>query len=382
MRSLKRKLILAGLTAALVVTMTACDNKSDTNKKTLVEESGSTESGNKTAAVSADDSILKQLVVSVGNEDVYYSEAMIYFKYIQAKYEAYFGNAIWDYDFGSRTFGDMAKQEIIDMIVQTKIIDDQANKYKVVLSEDDELQVQQNSEKFLAGLTEEDKARYGLTEEAVQAFYRDNKIYEGVYDAATMDVDTDVSDDAAKQVTIQQILVSTTETDGAGNTKPMSDEMKKKEYQKAKNLWKEAKDTKDFYSLAKANTESKEVQYTFGKGDMPEAFEKVAFSLKTGELSRIVETEEGYHIIYCVSDYDEDATLEKKEEVIEERQDKYFQSLYKEWVKSYKVHVNDKVWNAMEFTMNSDTSATEDSTEGSKGDSTKNPSPTVKNSAD
>lgn len=35
----------------------------------------------------------------------------------------------------------------------------------------------------------------------------------------------------------------------------------------------------------------------FGKGDMQEAFEKVAFSLKVGELSQPVSTDSGVHLI-------------------------------------------------------------------------------------
>lgn len=37
--------------------------------------------------------------------------------------------------------------------------------------------------------------------------------------------------------------------------------------------------------------------YTFTKGDMTEAFETAAFGLQTGEISGVIETEYGYHII-------------------------------------------------------------------------------------
>ncbi len=62
-----------------------------------------------------------------------------------------------------------------------------------------------------------------------------------------------------------------------------------------------------------------------------------------------METQYGYHILYCVSDYDEDATLEKKEEIIAQRQNDTFKDLYADWASDIKVDVNEKVWNEMKF---------------------------------
>jgi foldase protein PrsA len=355
-----KKLIYVGVLTALIMTVTACAKKTDTDEKgvktetAVVKDAGSENESSQSIeqedSASVDESAFDNLVVSVGKEAVYYSEAMIYFKYIEAQYQSYFGDQIWAYDFGGQTFGDMAKQEIIDMIAQTKIIDAHAEMYNVTLEEEDELLIQQNAENFLEGLTAEDKTRYGLTEEIAQIFYRDNMLYEKVYDAATMEVNTDVSDEEAKQIRVQHILVSTTDTDIDGTVTPMSEDRKAIAYAKAKKLRKEAKTTEDFYTFAEANTADSEVEYTFGKGEMPEAFEKVAFALNTGELSGIVETQEGYNNLYCVSDYDEDATLEKKEEIIEARQDESFQDLYEKWSLDFKVNVNEKVWDTMIFT--------------------------------
>lgn len=80
-------------------------------------------------------------------------------------------------------------------------------------------------------------------------------------------------------------------------------EDKKKAREKAEKLRKELAGGADFATLAKANsTDSGSKQNGgdlgyFGKGRMMPAFEKAAFALKPGEISDIVETPYGYHII-------------------------------------------------------------------------------------
>ncbi|SNB44924.1 peptidylprolyl isomerase [Geobacter sp. DSM 9736] len=81
-----------------------------------------------------------------------------------------------------------------------------------------------------------------------------------------------------------------------------SAEDKKKAREKADGLLKKIKEGGDFAVLAKENStcpssaQGGDLGY-FGKGQMVPPFEKAAFSLKPGEVSDVVETQFGYHII-------------------------------------------------------------------------------------
>ncbi len=50
-----------------------------------------------------------------------------------------------------------------------------------------------------------------------------------------------------------------------------------------------------------------------------------ALALKKGEVSSVVEGTQGYYIIYCVNDKEEDATQARKEVIIAKRQNRLFQ---------------------------------------------------------
>lgn len=85
------------------------------------------------------------------------------------------------------------------------------------------------------------------------------------------------------------------------DAKTTADE-KKKAAEKAEKLRKELTGGSDFAALAKENSTCPSAQQGgdlgfFAKGQMVPAFEKAVIALKTGEISPVVETQFGYHII-------------------------------------------------------------------------------------
>jgi peptidyl-prolyl cis-trans isomerase C len=114
------------------------------------------------------------------------------------------------------------------------------------------------------------------------------------------------------QVKASHILIGVDSTASADD--------KKKAREKAEALLKEIRGGKDFAEAAKTNSTcpSKEqggdLGY-FGKGQMVQPFEQAAFAMKVGEISDVVETQFGYHIIKLTGKKDGDAP--KLEEIKE-----------------------------------------------------------------
>jgi peptidyl-prolyl cis-trans isomerase C len=100
-------------------------------------------------------------------------------------------------------------------------------------------------------------------------------------------------------------------------------EKKEEAKKKITQILDDAKTGKDFTELAKVNSEEPGAKESggdlgfFGRGVMAPAFEDAAFSLKPGELSSVVETQFGFHIIKLMEKRDAGITpfSEVKEDI-------------------------------------------------------------------
>jgi peptidyl-prolyl cis-trans isomerase C len=101
-----------------------------------------------------------------------------------------------------------------------------------------------------------------------------------------------------EKVRASHILVSTKPTDPNGDPNQVKAQAKKK----AEELLKKVKDGGDFAALAKENSDCPSKAQggdlgSFGRDQMVKPFEDAAFALKVGQISDLVETQFGYHII-------------------------------------------------------------------------------------
>lgn len=294
-----------------------------------------------------------ELIALVGDIRVYYNEAMVYLKSAQEIYETDYGKEVWDVDiFGNgSTFGEYIKDEVIKQIIQIKVICDKAAQLGITLTDEEKEDAIAYAEEHYMGISDADRDRYLISKDLLEKVYSENLLAEKVFETLTIDVDTNVPDIYARQITVQHILVYSTEINEEGKRVSLPAQERNKALEKVNNLLERARSGEDFYSLAEANSEHDVIEYTFGRGNGPEefseAFEQAAFNLKTGEISGIISTDYGWHIIYCVTDYNEDATIKVKESIIEERRTELFAQYYSQWSSEYDVVINSDTWDGI-----------------------------------
>ncbi len=266
--------------------------------------------------------------ITLDGVSVSMDEANFYTYIMKSQYESYYGTEIWDMEVEEgKTFGDSMKEMVNDALVQMLIMNSKAEEYGVSLSSEDNTSITEYIENFKANVGEEEMAAQGITEAVIKSVIEKSYIASYTYDAMMAQEEVELSDDAkadAACVRVQHILISTTETitqDADGNNIDMTaDEAKEyKDQQKllAETVLAKAKAGEDFQELANEYTaENAGFEFAFDKNGfdpvnysyMVEPFYKASWELGEGEISDLVESEYGYHIIKCVSLNDETAT--------------------------------------------------------------------------
>ena len=284
---------------------------------------------------------------TVNGKEVDYREALLILLAAKEEAEILYGKGIWDYtlDEEGTTYAILRKEQVLEELINTHIACLHAAELGVELYEEENRDIAEYTAEFIDNIGKENLLKYNLTEALVKQIYRNNTLALKVYESITLSVDTDIADDAARQMKIQYIFKDKYTEDENGERVLLTEE----ELAALRTKMQELRDTgmgKDnFASYAELNTDAKDgVTKTFGAGDFPAEVERIVMSLKDGEFSPVLETEEGFYIVKCVLAFDEDATAARKEEMIVERQDAMFAETFSRWKEQAEIVINEEKW--------------------------------------
>lgn len=288
----------------------------------------------------------------IGDVQVDYREGLVYLDAVREDYEQYYGSDIWQYavDSHGNTIGTWLKQQVLDQIIYIKVVCQKADELGIVLTGDELQQVETQTAEYMEKPEAAKLAVYGVNEDIVRRIYYDNLLARKTFEVSTLNVDTNIPDEEARQRRFYSIAIRNYKIDASGKRISYEGDEVTELLARMEELRQQAEQTDDFYKLAASITEdSTMLELLGGVGEFSENYEDALFALTTGELSEVIETTDYYYIFYCVSDYDIDATLAKKEELISKRQEEEFMRLYEEWKAATYVEVNETEWNDMDF---------------------------------
>jgi peptidyl-prolyl cis-trans isomerase C len=205
----------------------------------------------------------------------------------------------------------MLEQQILQRLIQVQLLTDKATDADKAAGKEmafkriEEIKTRAGSDDALdrqlklAGMTRADFLSK-VTEESVAETVLKREMNVNVTDADAKKFydDNPAKFEVPEAIRVSHILVLTQDPTGA----PLPEAQKAAKHKQLEDILKRARAGEDFAKLAKQYSEDpgskdKGGEYTFGRSQMPPEFETAAFALNTNQISDIVTTAYGYHIV-------------------------------------------------------------------------------------
>lgn len=267
------------------------------------------------------------------------SETMVIVTTERLRYEELYTDKIWDtvVDESGTTFEETLLSQIHDFLKELKTMSRMADEEKVTLSGKERELAKQAAAQYMKELKNAGESSE-IDKDVVESLYEDYWKTEKLVETLTGSVNLEVSDSEAKVITVDEIVLS---------DKDQADEALKKVQMEGT----------DFMTVAKEVSEDQEIEKKISRGLRPEAYEKAAYALATGEISDVIEADGKYYILRCVNDYDEAATKARKEEMVREKRNEVFYGTYSEYAAKVHLAKDDSLWKNLSITDGERTSA-------------------------
>lgn len=272
---------------------------------------------------------------------------------------------IWDEKAeDGRTYGETAKDDVMDTIRTLYAMKNHAEDYDVTISEEEQAKIQEAAKTFMEDNDAETLAKLAVSETDMVTYLELLTYREKLHDPMVADVDKEVSDEEAGQSTVSVVKVSTagTEKDEDGNTIELTEEEKEAKKEQAQQVLDKVKESEnvaeaDMSALAQEVEESLYAytpSFTTAGSEEDTLDQKVidaVASLKDGELvQEVVEGTDGYYVVRLDKKNDEEATENKKESIISEREQEAYDKLVEEWTEEAEIKVEENVWKKVKVT--------------------------------
>ena len=253
------------------------------------------------------------------------AETMVIVTTERLRYEELYTDKIWDtvVDESGTTFEETLLSQIHDFLKELKTMSRMADEEKVTLSGKERELAKQAAAQYMKELKNAGESSE-IDKDVVGSLYEDYWKTEKLVETLTGSVNLEVSDSEAKVITVDEIVLS---------DKDQADEALKKV------------------------SEDQEIEKKISRGLRPEAYEKAAYALATGETSDVIEADGKYYILRCVNDYDEAATKVRKEEMVREKRNEVFYETYSEYAAKVHLAKDDSLWKNLSITDGERTSA-------------------------
>lgn len=272
---------------------------------------------------------------------------------------------IWDEKTeDGKTIGESTKDDAMETIHTLYAMKSHADEYNVTISEEEKSKIDEAAKSFMEANSAETLEKLAVSEGDIVTYLELLTYRQKLHDPMVADVDQEVSEKEANQSTVSVVKFSTagTEKDDEGNTIELTEEEKKAKKEQAQQLLDKLKASEN---VAEANMDAMAQEIdenlyaytpsftTAGSEDdtLEQSVINAVADLEDGQLvQEVVEGVDAYYVVRLDKKLDEEATANKKESIISEREQEQYDKLVEDWTKDSKLEVEKNVWKKVEVT--------------------------------
>ncbi len=270
----------------------------------------------------------KHVAFAVNGTECSMKEARLYLCNYKNLYGNEYGVNLWNYDFGENSLDEYVKDVTVDEATRITCMSLLAEEQEISLTEDEKKLATEAAAEYYDSLNDEEKSFMGLSQADVKQIYEKYALANKVYNSMTVGVDSEVSDDEARVMNIQQIIVSDEE--------------------KANQIEAALRSGDEFASLASTYNEAGSVEADIARDTYPEEVENTAFELENDEVSGKIAASDGkFYFIKCINKFDEELTEKNKEHILEKREKEKFFDAYNDFVDNAEFELNSQLWDSI-----------------------------------
>lgn len=296
-------------------------------------------------------------VVTVNDFNVYLDEMMYYIWQTETEYDSYndyyeenYGVNFWEQNAGDGlTARDFIKDDVMDNVVQSYILWDQAVAAGITLTKEEQETSKTKAQEILTGFTEKQKETIQLSEERLMEILEKEALVDKFFNKT---LESYKVDEEQIRTELEEQMEKEYEVDAISIPKDELLEDETNPYDAMNQMLEQAKITEDWSTLVE-DSESPFIYetYTITENDTvcPEEIKKEVFNQKTGDITPMIETEEEYVIVKIINDNATKSYETSIENAIENQKLTEFNTYYEELRNKYTIIIEEEVWSTIEI---------------------------------
>ena len=277
-------------------------------------------------------------VVRMDKNSITAQELMLYIMNDYSGIESMYGTGVLNNEAVGDGIADDIKNSSLARVYKVKVMCKIAAKYKVKLNENERKLAKEAAKEYYEALNKEQvKLQFDISQKDIENAYMEYALAYKLYEHLAKDVDLEVSDDEARTVVVKVLTIRTgerTDAEAAGLANL------------ALNAFNAEVPCDD---IIKEYSDGGVEEYEYMRDNLPENAADAVFNLAEGQHTEVIAGTDGYYIYYCVNPFSRVGTDKAKADIINERKDEAFYSVYNGFAEKETYYINEELWKSIEY---------------------------------